>query len=72
MGLVGQEMLAPLATEFSRTFDEQNLGISLDEALRADGQASSKLGHDFLLRRSFFNVRPAVTWQEILDKIGRR
>ena len=32
--LVAEEMSAPIATEFRRVFEEQNLGIPLDEALK--------------------------------------
>ena len=34
MHVVGEEMPLPIATEFNRVYEEQNLGISIDDSLR--------------------------------------
>ena len=40
--LVAQEMSDPIGGEFSRTFEEQNLGKPLEEALERPDQARSE------------------------------
>ncbi|MFO0939129.1 MAG: type II secretion system F family protein [Pirellulales bacterium] len=71
IGLVGQEMLAPLATEFSRTFDEQNLGISLDEALEQMTKRVPNLDLRFFATAVILQRQTGGDLAEILDKIGR-
>lgn len=71
MGLVGQEMTAPLSTEFSRTFDEQNLGISLDEALEQMVKRVPNLDLRFFATAVILQRQTGGDLAEILDKIGR-
>lgn len=71
MGLVGQEMKAPLATEFARTFDEQNLGISLDEALELMTARVPNLDLRFFATAVILQRQTGGDLAEILEKIGR-
>lgn len=71
IGLVGQEMTAPLATEFARTFDEQNLGISLDEALEQMTKRVPNLDLRFFATAVILQRQTGGDLAEILDKIGR-
>ena len=71
IGLVGQEMNAPLATEFTRTFEEQNLGISLDEALEQMTQRVPNLDLRFFATAVILQRQTGGDLAEILDKIGR-
>lgn len=71
IGLVGQEMTAPLSTEFSRTFDEQNLGISLDEALEQMTKRVPNLDLRFFATAVILQRQTGGDLAEILDKIGR-
>jgi tight adherence protein B len=71
MGLVGSEMNAPLATEFARTFDEQNLGISLDEALEQMTVRVPNLDLRFFATAVILQRQTGGDLAEILEKIGR-
>jgi tight adherence protein B len=71
MGLVGHETSPPLATEFTRTFEEQNLGISLDEALEQMTVRVPNLDLRFFATAVILQRQTGGDLAEILDKIGR-
>ena len=61
--LVAEEMSAPIATEFRRVFEEQNLGIPLDEALRNMTERMPNLDLRVLRHgRRSCSGRRAATW----------
>lgn len=71
IGLVGTELKAPLATEFARAFDEQNLGISLDEALEQMTVRVPNLDLRFFATAVILQRQTGGDLAEILEKIGR-
>ncbi len=68
--LVANEMQDPIATEFNRCYEEQNLGIPMDEAL--DGLASRipNLDLRFFATAVILQRQTGGDLAEILDKIG--
>jgi tight adherence protein B len=71
IGLVGSECKAPLATEFARTFDEQNLGISMDEALEQMTLRVPNMDLRFFATAVILQRQTGGDLAEILEKIGR-
>jgi tight adherence protein B len=71
LGLVGHEMPAPLGTEFARAFDEQNLGLSMDEALEQMSNRVPNLDLRFFVTAVILQRQTGGDLSEILDKIGR-
>ncbi|MGI9458283.1 MAG: type II secretion system F family protein [Aeoliella sp.] len=69
--LVGQEMSAPIATEFNRTFEEQNLGMPLEEALENLCNRIPNLDLKFFATAVILQRQTGGDLAEILDKIGR-
>lgn len=69
--LVGQEMSAPIATEFNRTFEEQNLGMPLEEALNNLTDRIPNLDLKFFATAVILQRQTGGDLAEILDKIGR-
>jgi tight adherence protein B len=70
MNLVAHEMSAPIAVEFGRTFEEQNLGIPLEEALENLTQRVPNLDLKFFATAIILQRQTGGDLAEILDKIG--
>ncbi len=68
--LVGQEVSEPLGTEFAQVFEEQNLGIPLDEALRGMTDRIPNLDLKFFVTAIILQRQTGGDLAEILDKIG--
>jgi tight adherence protein B len=68
--LVAQEMSDPIGGEFSRTFEEQNLGKPLDEALNALTLRVPNLDLKFFATAIILQRQTGGDLAEILDKIG--
>jgi tight adherence protein B len=68
--LVAQEMSDPIASEFSRTFEEQNLGKALDEALTDLTKRVPNLDLKFFATAIVLQRQTGGDLAEILDKIG--
>lgn len=68
--LVAQEMSDPIGGEFSRTFEEQNLGKPLDEALNGLTQRIPNLDLKFFATAIILQRQTGGDLAEILDKIG--
>ncbi len=69
-GLVASEMEAPLATEFGRCFEEQNLGIALDEAIDDMAKRIPNMDLRFFATAVMLQRQTGGDLSEILDKIG--
>jgi len=70
MNLVASEMSAPIAVEFGRTFEEQNLGIPLEEALDSLTSRVPNLDLKFFSTAIILQRQTGGDLAEILDKIG--
>jgi tight adherence protein B len=70
-GLVASEMQDPLGTEFGRAFEEQNLGISLDEAIEAMTIRVPNMDLRFFATAVLLQRQTGGDLAEILDKIGK-
>lgn len=68
--LVGQEMSDPIGAEFSRTFEEQNLGKPLEEALEDLTKRVPNLDLKFFATAIILQRQTGGDLAEILDKIG--
>jgi tight adherence protein B len=68
--LVAQESSAPISTEFSRTFEEQNLGKPLEEALEDLTKRVPNLDLKFFATAIILQRQTGGDLAEILDKIG--
>lgn len=68
--LVGQEMSAPISVEFNRTFEEQNLGMPLEEALGNLCDRIPNLDLKFFATAVILQRQTGGDLAEILDKIG--
>ncbi len=64
-------MPAPIAKEFGRVFEEQNLGISLDESLRSLTDRIPNLDLKFFVTALILQRQTGGDLAEILDKIGQ-
>ncbi len=69
-GLIASEMHEPLAREFGRAFEEQNLGVSLDEALEDMTVRVPNLDLRFFATAVMLQRQTGGDLAEILDKIG--
>jgi tight adherence protein B len=69
--LVSEEMVPPIATEFRRVFDEQNLGIPMDEALNGLTKRVPNLDLRFFATALILQRQTGGDLAEILDKIGK-
>lgn len=69
-GLVSTEMKEPLGREFGRAFEEQNLGVSLDEALEDMTERVPNLDLRFFATAVLLQRQTGGDLAEILDKIG--
>jgi tight adherence protein B len=68
--LVAQEMSSPISDEFSRTFEEQNLGIPMEEALEDMTRRIPNLDLKFFATAIVLQRQTGGDLAEILDKIG--
>ncbi|MEX2172670.1 MAG: type II secretion system F family protein [Pirellulales bacterium] len=68
--LVAQEMSAPIGKEFSRTFEEQNLGMPIEEALENLTERVPNLDLKFFVTAIVLQRQTGGDLAEILDKIG--
>jgi tight adherence protein B len=70
LNLVADEMPAPIGMEFGRTFEEQNLGIPLEDALRSLTRRVPNLDLRFFATAVILQRSTGGDLAEILDKIG--
>ena len=70
INLVATEMSAPIAVEFGRTFEEQNLGIPMEEALESLTKRVPNLDLKFFSTAIILQRQTGGDLAEILDKIG--
>lgn len=68
--LVSEEMRAPIAKEFHRVFEEQNLGIALEDALDSMTERIPNLDLRFFATAVILQRQTGGDLAEILDKIG--
>jgi tight adherence protein B len=68
--VVAEEMPAPVAKEFGRVYEEQNLGIPLEEALRSITERVPNLDLRFFVTSVAIQRQTGGDLAEILDKIG--
>jgi tight adherence protein B len=68
--LVGEQMDAPLGPEFQRSFEEQNLGVSLTDTLQDMADRIPNLDLRFLVTAVVLQRQTGGDLAEILDKIG--
>ncbi len=71
LNLVGSEMSDPIKKEFSRAFEEQNLGMPLEEALENLTERIPNLDLKFFVTAVVLQRQTGGDLAEILDKIGR-
>jgi tight adherence protein B len=70
MHVVAEEMPAPICDEFGRVYDEQNLGISLEDAMRSMCERVPNLDLRFFVTAVAIQRQTGGDLAEILDKIG--
>lgn len=70
MHVVAEEMPSPIAEEFGRVYDEQNLGIALDESMRTMCDRVPNLDLRFFVTSVIIQRQTGGDLAEILDKIG--
>lgn len=70
MHVVGEEMPAPISDEFNRVYDEQNLGISLEDSLKGLCERIPNLDLRFFVTSVLIQRQTGGDLAEILDKIG--
>jgi tight adherence protein B len=69
--VVAEEMAPPIAEEFGRVFEEQNLGIPLEDALRGLAERVPTMDVRFFVTAVIIQRTSGGDLAEILDKIGR-
>jgi tight adherence protein B len=69
--LVGQQMDEPIGPEFHRAFEQQNLGISLEDSLKMMLERIPNLDLQFFVTSVILQRTTGGDLAEILDKIGR-
>jgi tight adherence protein B len=70
MHVVAEEMPAPVCKEFGRVYEEQNLGIPLEEALRSMCDRVPNLDLKFFVTSVAIQRQTGGDLAEILDRIG--
>jgi tight adherence protein B len=70
-GLIAQEMPNPISKEFGRAFEEQNFGVSLEEALESMTKRVPNLDLRFFATAVILQRQTGGDLAEIMDKIGR-
>jgi tight adherence protein B len=68
--MVSSEVAAPLGSEFGRVFDEQNLGVSLEQSLGEMAVRIPNLDLRFFVTAVILQRQTGGDLAEILDKIG--
>jgi tight adherence protein B len=71
MHVVAEEMGWPIAMEFGRVYEEQNLGIALEESLRGMADRVPTMDVRFFVTAVVIQRATGGDLAEILDKIGR-
>ena len=69
--LVAEEMKGPVADEFNRVFEEQNLGIPIELALRNMADRIPVMDVRFFVIAVIIQRSTGGDLAEVLDKIGR-
>jgi tight adherence protein B len=67
---VASEMSAPVGKEFGRVFEEQNLGVAMDDSLRTMCERVPSLDLRFFVTAVILQRQTGGDLSEILDKIG--
>jgi tight adherence protein B len=70
MHVVAEEMPAPISKEFGRVYEEQNLGIPLEEALKGMTERVPNLDLKFFVTSVAIQRQTGGDLAEILDRIG--
>ena len=70
LGVVVQEMPAPVATEFEMAYEEQNLGVPIEQALKSMLKRMPNLDLKFFVTAVAIQRQSGGDLAEILDKIG--
>jgi len=68
--LVVEEMPAPVSTEFAMAYEEQNLGVSIDQALKNMMKRTPNMDLKFFVMAVAIQRQAGGDLAEILDKIG--
>jgi tight adherence protein B len=71
LGLVAEEMKGPIAVEFTRVYEEQNLGIPIELALRNMADRIPVMDVRFFVIAVIVQRTTGGDLAEVLDKIGR-
>jgi tight adherence protein B len=70
MHVVAEEMPSPIADEFNRVYEEQNLGIPVEDALKGMCERVPNLDLRFFVTSVLVQRQTGGDLSEILDKIG--
>ncbi len=70
MHVVAEEMPSPIADEFGRVFEEQNLGIPIEESMKSMCERVPNLDLRFFVTSVAIQRQTGGDLAEILDKIG--
>jgi len=70
LGVIAEEMAAPISQEFSRVYEEQNLGIPLEEAMDAMTDRVPQVDMRFFVTAVLIQRQTGGDLAEILDKLG--
>jgi tight adherence protein B len=70
MHVVAEEMPAPISEEFGRVYEEQNLGIAIEEAMQSMCERVPNLDLRFFVTSVAIQRQTGGDLAEILDKIG--
>ncbi len=70
MHVVAEEMPSPICDEFNRVFEEQNLGIPIEEALKSMADRVPNMDLRFFVTSVSIQRQTGGDLAEILDKIG--
>lgn len=70
MHVVAEEMPQPISKEFGRVWEEQNLGLSIEQAMRNIAERVPNLDLKFFVTAVVIQRQTGGDLSEILDKIG--
>jgi tight adherence protein B len=70
MHVVAEEMPSPISDEFGRVYEEQNLGIAVEDAMKAMCERVPNLDLRFFVTSVLIQRQTGGDLAEILDKIG--
>ena len=71
INMVAEEMPDPISTEFRKCYEQQNLGVPLEEALEEMSERVPNLDLRFFVTSVVLQRQTGGDLAEILDKIGR-